>query len=359
MFKRLQSRAGIRKPLAALLAMALCAGAPPVSAQTAADAIAEKFAADGTVSEPAASTPDTDEPTAEQRRQKLIEKARRAVERALEQERQEANGKKPGEVTISGPSEPAQTPTASTPQPRLPPVSDVVKPVPVARDAILPLQDIETLRHASDPTPPKASPITSPTASQVPDVPSAVAAKEPGIVTQVVTRLATGAAGYISPLVEKKVTVLIVMDVGKTGVRRFSKTADPMLCIHEHCYISRGSQEQAQKLTRQAAFGPSVALATRGGACRSKPACVFRDIDLETVEAKLQPVDLRFLRHDRRDAMPIRADGSCSLTSGRLSCGEPVEGDSWRAWIVPESVAREAGAAVLASALERGLVSAP
>ena len=145
------------------------------------------------------------------------------------------------------------------------------------------------------------------------------------------------------------------MEVGETGVRRWSKTADPMLCIHESCYLSRGPDKPAEKLSRSVAFGPSVALGKRGQACRSKPHCIFRDIDLETVEAKLQPVDLRFLRHDRREAKAIRADATCAILNGELSCAAPVSGEGWRAWIVPESLAEKAGVGRLEAAMEKGL----
>ena len=180
-------------------------------------------------------------------------------------------------------------------------------------------------------------------------------AEEPGLVSQVVSKIAAKAAGYISPLVEKNVTVLLVMEVGKTGVRRWSKTADPMLCIHESCYISRGADKPAEKLSREKAFGPTVALGSRGGACRSSPSCIFRGIDLETVEAKLQPIDLKFLHHDRREAKAIRADATCAIIEGELSCRSPVEGKSWKAWIVPESIAQRIGAVGLEKALEKGI----
>ncbi len=175
------------------------------------------------------------------------------------------------------------------------------------------------------------------------------------VVPPALSRLAKRATGYISPLVEKHVTVLLVMDIGKTGVRRWSKTADPMLCVHENCYLSRGADQAAEKLPRSKAFGPTVALAKRGQACRSQPTCIFRDIDLETVEAKLQPVDLKFLRHDRREAKAIRSDATCQIIDGRLSCRNAVVGKSWKAWIVPESIAKRAGAAGLERALWAGL----
>ena len=176
-----------------------------------------------------------------------------------------------------------------------------------------------------------------------------------GAIPPALSKQAKRAAGYISPLVEKHVTVLLVMGVGKKGVRRWSKTADPMLCIHENCYLSRGSDEPAEKLPRSKAFGPTVALTKRGQACRSKPACIFRDIDLETAEAKLQPIDLRFIRHDRREAKAVRADTTCAIIDGNLTCRNAVEGKNWKAWIVPESVAKRAGSLGLEAAMETGL----
>jgi hypothetical protein len=69
----------------------------------------------------------------------------------------------------------------------------------------------------------------------------------------------------------------------------------------------------------------------------------------------MQPIDLGFLRHHRREAVPVKADLSCEVHAGRLVCGEPIETATWRAWIVPESVAIDAGPQLLRSAVDRGL----
>ncbi|MEO1205276.1 MAG: hypothetical protein AAFV45_03000 [Pseudomonadota bacterium] len=153
----------------------------------------------------------------------------------------------------------------------------------------------------------------------------------------------------------RRATVLLVMDVGKTGIRRWSKTADPMLCVQEFCFLSRGPNKAAVRHRRQVAFGPGVALGKRGLACRSSPACIFRNIDLGAFEARLQPVDLRYLRHDRREAELVKADVTCGMKAGRLTCGKPVKGKSWRAWVVPELVAELAGEDALKRALADGL----
>ncbi|MGD9784796.1 MAG: hypothetical protein AB7E80_14255 [Hyphomicrobiaceae bacterium] len=154
-----------------------------------------------------------------------------------------------------------------------------------------------------------------------------------------------------------RVTVLIVMTPGKRGIRRWNKTADPMLCVEGSCYISRGAADPAEQLTRARAFGPGVALGNRAGACRGRLTCVFRGIELGGPRAWMQPVDLRIVRHDRRSAHMIKADESCGLSRGRLTCNRTVEDEGYRAWIVPEDVAEAAGAEALEDAL-RGDLSA-
>ncbi len=187
-----------------------------------------------------------------------------------------------------------------------------------------------------------------------PTVQSVPARAKPVTVTPAAIRMETKPSKPTARA-EQHVTILLIMDVGKRGWRRLSKTADPMLCLHEHCFLSRGSDLPAEKLSRHAAFGPTVALVKRGVSCRSSPSCIFRDIDLETAEAILQPVDLRVLRHDRRETQLIRADKTCDLIRGELVCGHTVGTTDWRAWIVPESVAKRAGPAALEMALESGL----
>lgn len=154
---------------------------------------------------------------------------------------------------------------------------------------------------------------------------------------------------------DHRVTILLIMEVGKSGVRRWSKTADPMLCVKDKCYLSNGSNASARELLRSKAFGPSVALGTRGLACRSSPACVFRDIDLRRATASLQPVDLKFLRHDRRDVRRIAPDETCTVERGALLCDKTYGAGNWRAWVIPEEVAKWAGPQALEAALKRGL----
>lgn len=150
-------------------------------------------------------------------------------------------------------------------------------------------------------------------------------------------------------------TVLLVMKPGNRGIRRWNKTADPMLCIDDSCYISAGAETAARRVTRRKGFGPGIALGTRAGACNDQLACVFRNVDLVNDHAWMQPVDLRIVRHDRRESRRISTDPTCTLSDGRIACARTIESDDYRAWIVPEDVARHAGADALKAALDNRL----
>ena len=154
---------------------------------------------------------------------------------------------------------------------------------------------------------------------------------------------------------ETRMTVLLMLEPGSRGIRRWNKTADPMLCVGATCYVSTGAASPATALTRAKAFGPGVALGGRAGACRNALGCVFRGIPLEGRVTAIQPIDLRLLRHDRREIREAVLDETCRLVRGALSCRAPVRAETYRAWIVPERLAERAGAEALAAAVASGL----
>ncbi|MCB1521369.1 MAG: hypothetical protein KDJ37_12450 [Hyphomicrobiaceae bacterium] len=183
------------------------------------------------------------------------------------------------------------------------------------------------------------------------------------ITTGATGRVPTDAAGYVN--VERnafgdgasdhRVAVLMVMKPGSRGIRRWNKTADPMLCIEADCYISRGRTLPAERISRAKGFGPSIALGKRAGACRGHLACVFRDVAFGKASVWFQPVDLKILRHDRRTAQTVSIDRSCHVRRGVLSCANPVIADGYLAWIVPERVAEAAGPEAIEAAIAAGL----
>ncbi len=158
----------------------------------------------------------------------------------------------------------------------------------------------------------------------------------------------------------ERVTVLLVMEPGKTGIRRFgAKTADPVLCSGRTCWIAAGEDRAAREVSRARALGPANTMGLRAAACNKHLACVFRDIDLAGPSASIQPIDLRVLRHDRREPLRLEADRSCRLASGKLVCDKLFATRSWRAWVIDEAVARKAGSAALEAALRTGLRPGP
>jgi colicin import membrane protein len=110
-------------------------------------------------------------------------------------------------------------------------------------------------------------------------------------------------------------------------------------------------------MTRGRAIGPGNTLGHRAGACNQKLACIFRDVDLGLGPQALQPIDLRVMRHDRREPVTIITAGRCDLAGSELFCADTIKSRTWRAWIVPESVAERVGAETLTRAVEAGLPS--
>lgn len=158
-----------------------------------------------------------------------------------------------------------------------------------------------------------------------------------------------------SVMVSDTVTILLALEPGSTGIRRHNATADPVICIGADCYVSEGAGLTARKVTRGQVAGPGLTLGQRAGACNQRTACAFRNIALPANGAMLQPIDLRLLRHDRREEARIAVDPSCALQGGRLGCRALVRGPDWIAWVVPEAVAAQAGADVLETALAHKL----
>ena len=154
---------------------------------------------------------------------------------------------------------------------------------------------------------------------------------------------------------ETRVTLLLVMEPGHAGIRRNNPSADPILCIREICYVSRGTEVDAIALPRQRAFGAANTLGARAGACSNQLGCVFRNVDLGGATAIVQPVDLRLIRHDRREVSEVRVDMGCAVRQSRLACTQTARGPDYRLWAVPESISANAGPAALMAALDSGL----
>ena len=71
----------------------------------------------------------------------------------------------------------------------------------------------------------------------------------------------------------------------------------------------------------------------------------------------IQPIDMGFLGHARRETRTVEPDSSCDATGGEIYCSSPVVSAAYRAWIVPENVAQAAGPQALERAVDHGLPS--
>jgi len=150
----------------------------------------------------------------------------------------------------------------------------------------------------------------------------------------------------------QQVTVLLVMKPGNRGIRRYKKTADPILCVEHHrCYISRGPSRDATVLSRGRAFGTVNTLGRRAGACGNSLSCVFRNVHLPKGRATIQPIDLRLMRHDRRERRTVTAARGCKLGRRAIDCGRAIRSETYSLIVIPETLAGEAGPVALDRAM--------
>lgn len=152
-----------------------------------------------------------------------------------------------------------------------------------------------------------------------------------------------------------RVTLLLAMEPGDRGIRRVEKSADAVICFANRCVIGAGAERPAKEVTRWGALGTGNTLGARAGACSHALTCVFRNVDLGAASAAVQPIDLRIMRHDRREERVVTADSTCAVAGGRLTCRQPVVSATYRLWVIPEAIAAEAGPAALEAALRAWL----
>ncbi len=134
-----------------------------------------------------------------------------------------------------------------------------------------------------------------------------------------------------------RVTVLLQMEPRNRRGRGY-ESMDPVLCTAEGCYVSNGPVQPASFLYGRGAMRFGNAISRRAGACNHAYTCIFRNVDLGALPADVQPVDIRVIRHDRRDPERVEALSTCRVTVGdRLSCTDAIEGDGYTMWVISEA----------------------
>jgi hypothetical protein len=286
----------------------------------------------------------------EESRQRTLEAQREAEGRELAEKLKLADDQRKAKAADA-----AKAPVGETTfKPALSQSDKTVKPATDTATAPVivtpPVEEAEEIARDDQPVPPVPH-----------DAPSRDVASEPETVLP--PPMALGRPAVLPPVArvpdDPRVTVLLVMEPGKKGIRRFNKTADPVLCEGGLCFVSNGAGAPARVMAKRKALGPGNTFGKRAGACRNTLVCVYRGVTLDGDTPTIQPVDLKVMVHDRREPRTVSGDASCRVIADRLSCGRTVVAPSYRAWIVPERVAEEAGPAALEAALLGGLVSNP
>ena len=155
-----------------------------------------------------------------------------------------------------------------------------------------------------------------------------------------------------------RATVLMVLAPTSGRARDSERGSDPVLCVSAGCYVSNGAQAPATYHAFNASLSLGGRLGRGAGDCNHSSVCVFRNVDFGTGAALVQPINLRLVRHDRREQREVSVDDSCRVIDGRLSCSRPVRTASYTLWVVPEGIARDIGPEMLMAALTAGLRTA-
>jgi colicin import membrane protein len=147
-----------------------------------------------------------------------------------------------------------------------------------------------------------------------------------------------------------RATVLVVLTHHAEASGSPRKTPDPIICLGEECYISAGPDTDARAVTRAEALSTKNTITNGAGACSGKTRCAFRGVAVKP-GAELQIVDLGLVRHDKRDVVEAKLDTTCGLDETDLVCDNPLTAPDFRIWLMPEAIARDAGATRIEAAL--------
>ena len=152
------------------------------------------------------------------------------------------------------------------------------------------------------------------------------------------------------------VTILLQMEPRYRRGRGY-ESMDPVLCTAGGCYVSNGPDQPATFLHGNRAVRFGNAIGRRAGACNHATTCVFRNVDLGALPADVQPVDIRVIRHDRREPERIETLSSCRAGAGdRVTCTGAIHGDGYTMWVISEAAAERLPPHAFESAFDGGLV---
>lgn len=198
-----------------------------------------------------------------------------------------------------------------------------------------------------------AAPVSPTQAVTPPSVTPPTPAASPVKVEAKAVAPAATAAPVIAPDNAPHATLLVVLDPPKAA--KPSTPPDPILCFGDNCFMSLGFESGAMAIKKADALKLKTTEEAKAGMCMSKSACVYRDVPIAQ-GAQAEIIDLANRDAATSGANDIVIDGTCAVEDGELGCDKPISSIDHRIWVVPEAVARTAGANVLDQAIADGLL---
>ena len=259
----------------------------------------------------------------------MLEAARAEAEAREQHQTQQAESKPPVVV-------PAPTPTAAAAQP---PATVAPPPSPAAiAQATTP--HVPTPQVAPQAAPqaaaPQPAPAPAPAASPQIKIEAKINVPAPAIVTR--------------PDGAPRATILAVLTQPAGNGARAITPPDPIICLADICYISAGPNADAKLISRSEALSTKNTVTSGAGACKGVSRCAYRGVSMKRGD-EVQIIDLGLVGHDRREPADVTPDTSCRVEDGDLLCDQPVAAPDYRIWVVPETIANDAGPGAIEHAL--------
>ena len=250
----------------------------------------------------------------------MLEAARAEAEAREQHQTQQAVSKPPVVV-------PAPTPTAAAAQP---PATVSPPPSPPA------IAQATTPQVAPQAAAPQPAPAPAPAASPQIKIEAKINVPAPAIVTR--------------PDGAPRATILAVLTQPAGNGARAITPPDPIICLADICYISAGPNADAKLISRAEALSTKNTVTSGAGACKGVSRCAYRGVSMKRGD-EVQIIDLGLVGHDRREPADVTPDTSCRVEDGDLLCDQPVAAPDYRIWVVPETIANDAGPGAIEHAL--------
>ncbi len=150
-------------------------------------------------------------------------------------------------------------------------------------------------------------------------------------------------------------TILLILEPQGQATPPATPAHDALVCTGETCVVSNGFEAPAKALSRSDAQALKSSDGVTPDSCRGKSACVFREVAVSPTP-RIGVLDLiQASGNAGGDGYTTDIDTSCRVADGELMCDHPLATPDFRMWVVPEAIAKTAGATLLENAIVEGL----